>query len=448
MKRSVFSAVLISLFLVSGLSAQVQRPRIVNVPPDKSNSRSAPTPQPTQTVEADENADLPPLQKPTLGGVTTDTTTTRRPPVLQGQSTPTPTPNTTTSTEEPVEDDGGVIKVETTLVTTPVSVLDRNGRFISGLQAKDFKIFEDGVEQKVEYFNTTESPFTVALVLDMSNSTKFKIEEIRAAAIDFVGKLRAQDKVMIVAFDDDVKVLSEPTNDRFALRRAIERAEIGSGTSLYDAVGYVMNRFQRMEGRKAIVLFTDGVDTTSRKTNYAGNIKEAEELDALIYPIRYDTYNQMQTGGTSGGGSNYPRTGGGNSGGGILGKIIIGIMTGGNVNVGGGSSGGGSGTSKAEYDRGAKYLDDLALYSGGRLFNADTTSNLDIAFANIAEELRRQYSIGYYPENEGKVGQRKKIKVRVNRPNLVVKSRDSYIVGADAPTGKPQKSTFADKFNR
>jgi hypothetical protein len=114
-----------------------------------------------------------------------------------------------------------------------------------------------------------------------------------------------------------------------------------------------------------------------------------------------------------------------NSGGGILGAILGGIF-GGNVQIGNGS-----GMSKEEYEKGLMYLQDLARVSGGRFFQAETTANLDTAFRGIAEELRRQYSIGYLPENVGQAGQRKQVKVRVNRPNAIVKTRTSYIVGED-----------------
>src|SRR5688500_11486690 len=91
-----------------------------------------------------------------------------------------------------------VIKVTTDLVTTPVSVLDRNGRFIAGLKQKDFKIFENGVPQKITLFQSEEQPFTVVLLIDISPSTKYKMDEIHFAAVTFVNQLRAMDKVMVV----------------------------------------------------------------------------------------------------------------------------------------------------------------------------------------------------------------------------------------------------------
>ncbi|MEO6589933.1 MAG: VWA domain-containing protein, partial [Pyrinomonadaceae bacterium] len=190
-------------------------------------------------------------------------------------------------------------------------------------------------------------------------------------------------------------------------------------------VNTVINQYLRtIEGRKAIVLFTDGVDTTSRRANYQSTVREAEEADAIIYPLRYDTFSDMNAGNNNGGGVYYPQRGGG----GILGGILGNIITGGNIRIGGGGNQG-SGTSRAEYETGRRYLEDLARNSGGRTYEASNAYNLDTAFANIAEELRRQYSIGYYPENVGQAGERRQIQVRVMRPNIVVRAKTSYIVG-------------------
>src|SRR6185503_12617700 len=127
-----------------------------------------------------------------------------------------------------------------------------------------------------------------------------------------------EDRVMVVAFNDRIRVLSQPTNDRATLRDAIRETDAGSGTRLYDAVDMIINEyFNKIEGRKAMVLFTDGVDTTSRRGTYESTMRDAEELDALIYPVEYDTYADMG-GGWPGGG--WPGGGGrgGNNGGGIL----------------------------------------------------------------------------------------------------------------------------------
>ncbi len=336
------------------------------------------------------------------------------PPVLVGAersgAKPKPTP--------PAGDDE-IIKIETNLVTMPVAVLDRDGRFISGLQKNDFKIFEDGIEQKVDYFQSVEQPFTVVLLIDVSPSTQFKIEEIQEAAITFVDQLRPADRVMVVSFDEHVHVLTQPTNDRYRLKSAIREAQFGDGTSLYEAVDYVINnQLRQIQGRKAVVLFTDGVDTTSRRANYQSTVREAEEVDGLFYTIRYDTSRDMN----GGGGGGYP--GRRQSGRVTMADILAQIMMGGNVNMGGGG-----GASSAEYEKGRQYLEALAQASGGRKFEAQSIYNVDSAFSGIAEELRRQYSLGYYPEKVGNLGDRRQIKIRVMRPEVVVRAKNSYIVG-------------------
>ncbi len=359
-----------------------------------------------------------------------------------GDSKPT-SPAPTNGEVVAVEDDE-IIKVETNLVTIPVTVLDRDGRFVSGLQKQDFQIFEDGAQQQVEYFASLETPFTVVLLIDVSASTQFKIEEIQNAAITFVNQLRQDDRVAVISFDEKMHVLAPPTNNRAVLRNAIQQAKFGGGTSLYEAVDYAINKeLKSIQGRKAVVLFTDGVDTTSKRATYQSTVKEAEELDAMIYPIRYDTYLDMNNGT---GGTTSTR---GQGGGSVLGQIIGAILTGGNVQVGGGRGGGGS--SQQEYEKAKKYLQDLAQASGGRHFEARSTNNLDVAFAGIAEELRRQYSIGYYPEKEGQAGQRKQIKVRVDRTNAVVRAKNSYIVGkngsnSNTATKQTSKPTIKNRL--
>lgn len=373
---------------------------------------------------------MPSKVPPTIKGDTTKTLPTeKRPPVLQGGRTVPQTTPTPVTTDEVIEDDGEVIKVETNLVTMPVSVLDRDGRFITGLQQKDFQIFENGVQQKVEYFQSVEQPFTVILLIDVSPSTQFQIDEIQDAAIEFVNQLRRDDKVQVISFDEHVHILSPVTSDRQVLRNAILRTQFGDGTSLYEAVDFVMERqLKQIQGRKAVVLFTDGVDTTSRRANYQTTIREAEESEALFYPVRYDTQSDMNGGGWGGGGGGYPqpyprrRQGG-------LGGVLGTILGGGNVRIGRGGGRGGAGSSSNEYETGRRYLEDLARNSGGRSFEA--RNDLRTAFTGIAEELRRQYSIGYYPETAGKTGDRKQIKVRVMRANLVVRAKTSYIVGAN-----------------
>ena len=347
-----------------------------------------------------------------------------RPPVLGGANYPNnrqPQPQTDPTPSGPEEVDAGdIIKVDTTLVTIPVSVMDRDGRYIPNLQKEEFRVWEDGVEQEVAFFQSVDKPFSVVLMLDTSPSTAFRLEDIQDAAISFVNQLRNDDRVMVVSFNDDIKILSEFTTDRRKLERAIEHARTDDGTRLYDAVDMVINQqLSRIQGRKAIVLFTDGVDTTSRLASYESNLMDAQELDALIYPVQYDTSEDMNSGNIQ----IAPPID-------IFGQILGGILGGGRR---GGRRGGGGGypsrrgTGRGDYEIGNQYLMELANNTGGREYHADSLQNMSYAFANVAEELRREYSIGYYPKRPPQPGQRRQIRVRARQPNLAVRSRDSYI---------------------
>jgi VWFA-related protein len=290
--------------------------------------------------------------------------------------------------------DDDLVKIETNLVTIPVSVFDRNGLYIPNLGQQDFKIFEDGKEQEIAYFGTSEKPFTVVLLLDTSPSTEYKIEEIQKAAIAFVDQLKTLDKVMVIEFDANINVLTEATNNRQKIYKAIKKADFGGGTSLYDAVDFSLRkRLSKIEGRKAIVLFTDGVDTTSYKSGYNATLRQAEEADALVFPIYYNTFLEN-----------------------LRNAVDTNAL----------------GVRAEDYAVGKKYVEELADATGGRVFRPEATpGGLTAAFEGIAEELRWQYNIGYYPSDEARAGQRKQIKVRVNRPNLVIRARDSYVVGME-----------------
>jgi VWFA-related protein len=368
-------------------------------------------------------------------------TSPSRPPVLGGNNYPNnrqPTPAAEQSQQPtgPEEVDAGdVIKVNTTLVTIPVSVMDRDGRYVPNLRKEDFRLWEDGVEQQVAFFSSVDKPFSVVLMIDTSPSTQFRLEDIQDAAVTFVSQLRADDRVMVVSFNDHISVLCDFTSDRSKLERAIRRTHTDDGTRLYDAVDAVINReLTKIQGRKAIVLFTDGVDTTSKRATFDSNITDAQELDALIYPVQYNTADDVaSTGGTV----IYPSDPVD-----VFGQILGGIFgnngRGNNRRSGGGGypRGGGRGRTN-DYLTADEYLRALADDTGGRRYQADSLQNMASAFGNVAEELRRQYSIGYYPKNPGQPGQRRQIRVRANQPNLAVRSRDSYIFN-------PNGSVMAD----
>jgi Ca-activated chloride channel family protein len=320
-------------------------------------------------------------------------------------------------------DENGTIKMDTALVTIPISVIDRNGKFVPFLTRRDFRVYEDGVEQDIEIFNSVETPFHVALVLDTSRSTIFKLEDIQDAALAFVKQLKRDDQVMVVSFDNRVRLHCDFTNDYDELRSAIYETRTGGGTKLYEAVDLVVDRLERIQGRKAIVLFTDGVDTSSRLSDYYDTIEKVEESGVLVYPVKYDTEMDDPLGGIYIPNGNpwpwpmpspFPR-----------GRRrwpfnpLISHQFPQWPQGPGGRSGG-------DYRLAARYLQELADRSGGRLHNADSLYNVSQAFLMIAEELRHQYALGYYPTNAKKDGTYRRVKVRVNKSGMIVRAREGY----------------------
>jgi VWFA-related protein len=367
------------------------------------------------------------IEAPTLAGAEDPRPT--RPPTLSGTTadaspeSSSAAKNVSPSGPEEVSE-GDVVRVDTTLVTVPVSVLDRQGRFVPNLKREDFGVLENGVEQSIAYFEPAEKPFTVALLLDTSPSTQRHASEIKEAAIGFARQLRPQDRVLIISFSDEVLLLTEATNDINTITQVVlENVKDGYSTRLYDAVHLaIRERLDRIPGRKAMVLFTDGVDTSSFSANYQSTLYEAEELDALIYPIRYDTTDYMDAYQNAGSrnvtivtrSSNWP------FGSRTTTQVIGGPPLNGGVPL--------PGTTKADYDRADQYLHALADKSGGRLYQANDPAQLSKAFTRIAQELRWQYSIGYYPkETTEESGERRQIRVRVRQSDLAVKARDSYM---------------------
>ena len=343
------------------------------------------------------------------------------PPELKTSRTsldaPLNTPVSTSLDDKEEVSEGDVVRIDTNLVTVPVSVLDRNGRFISDVQREEFKVFENGVEQKIAYFESTEKPFTVALLLDTSGSTFFHLWEIKEAAINFAKQLRPQDRVLIVTFDRLVMLLTEATNDQRVITEAVQRNAItGFSTRLYDAIDLVIKaRLNKIDGRKAIVLFTDGVDTASYQATYQSTLRKVDELDVLIYPVQYDTTDfvaaQTRTNAT----------------------IVTTTISGRNIPTQSSSQvtygtpkASGPGTSIGDYKLADQFLHQLATKTGGRLYAANERTQLSEAFSKIAEELRHQYSLGYYPQTTLQSGERREIRVRVDRPELAVRARDSY----------------------
>ena len=356
------------------------------------------------------------------------------------------------------DDDGEAVTVETNLVTLPVIVSDRGGRYVPDLKAEEFNVTEDGAEQKVSFFATVTEPFNVVLLIDTSASaTAEKMRQVQEAAVAFTNNLHEDDRVKVISFDDSVRVLCDFTGDRAALASAIRAARPGKGTRLYDAFDLAFRSLRRLKGRKAIVMLTDGVDWHSDNRTYADNRRAIEESDVLVYPVRFDTRaetEQLAREQSKGGQSvDLGTIFGGKVPGLPGGAVIRGGRTTTDRRDGGdpsrdASRGGGPGNGAGNFptsrpgddpadesisslmDRIYKladdYLNEMANTSGGRLLRADTNAMLPRAFQQIAEELRTQYSLGYYPTNSERSGKYRKIRVRATRKDVAVRTRPGY----------------------
>lgn len=308
---------------------------------------------------------------------------------------------------KPVPQDEEAIKLRTTLVQVPVVVSERGGRYVSDLTRDEFMIFEDGIKQDIELFGSVEEPFSVALLLDSSGSTEASLDQIKSAAMAFIGNLRPHDRVMVVSFNDSVEVLSELTNDTTKLAAAVRSIKPGQFTQVYEAVyTAVWERLHDIQGRKAVIVFTDGIDTASSEISEEDTLDAViESEDIIVYPIRYATRDDVERrmearlrSSTSSNGSD-------------------------SVNIK-------LDQSKRELDRAYRtadeYLQQLAEMSGGIVERADRLGDLKPALGRIAEELRHQYLLGYYPSNRQRDERARRINVRVTRPNVIVRARPAY----------------------
>ncbi|MBO0799205.1 MAG: VWA domain-containing protein [Blastocatellia bacterium] len=266
--------------------------------------------------------------------------------------------------------------------TIPVTATDENGNSVGDLGKHDFHLYVDGVEQEITGFSPAGEPFQIALLIDTSRSTLTKLKDMREAAIGFVERLRPQDRVMVLSFDDQVYVESEMTDNRDEWRRAIRNTRVGRGTRIYDAIDLtITERLSRLEGRKAIVLLTDGVDIESRLATARSTIARAEAAGVPVYPIQY--LSRLT-----------PRT--------FYNQDLL-------------------RRDRDEQDR-YFYLD-IAERSGAEFHRADTVNDLKSVFRQIAEDLSHQYWLSYHPADVASDSKVKRIRVTIARRGVFAQAR-------------------------
>ena len=325
------------------------------------------------------------------------------------------------------EPEDPVIRAEVEEVLLNVLVTDRNGRPISGLERDDFRVFEDKVEQQIGAFFPVNAPFSVILLLDTSYSTYGKLAPIQDSAIEFVEKIHPQDEVMVISFDDEVYLDSDFTSNKDRAARAIKTTRTGHSTRLYDSVFLGMEEIRSRPYRKVMVVFSDGIDTTSRESTRGETIEVAKELGTTLYSIQFDTRDQMLR--PRQGPMGTPSTVPGRSPG------PLGFPTPVPGPIPGGGRGPGRSEVEAEYARGRSYLKKLASVSGGNFYEASKNLlNLGTIFSQIAEEMRSLYSISYVSKNTKRDGKFRKVAVRVDVAGARARTRKGY----RAP-GKPPK---------
>ncbi len=301
------------------------------------------------------------------------------------------------------------IRIETRLVSVPVVVGDRNGRYVPDLTAADFAVFQEGVQQKIEFFAAVEEPLTIALLIDTSQSTQPVLRDIKDSARSLIKLLSPQDRAMIVAFDYDTHVLSELTSDREQLRRAINAASIPEfvGTRLRDAAWRAINHsFAGISGRKAVIVLTDGKDVDSRISRDE-LIYSLQESDTLAYTVMFKTGFGRHLTMRERHFERYWR-----------------IRDGRNVRFPGRDDPRRERAARMN-ERAIRFLQEMSETTGGRFYATDN-GRMKNALASIIEELRMQYRFGFYPPDEVVPELLYQIKVKVNRPGTVVRSRANY----------------------
>jgi Ca-activated chloride channel family protein len=291
-------------------------------------------------------------------------------------------------------------------------VSDRSGRYIPKLNRRDFNLYEDGVEQEIATFASEEVAFNVVLLLDMSPSVSGSVEAIQDACIAFVRQMRPQDRLMVISFDRRIRYLTGFTNDPRELEHAIRSTRTGSGTSVYEAVyDAVGRRLRDVEGRKALILFSDGEDTTSSSASHDDAVEMVRESDVLVYGLRFPkedyAFRMIDP-------NHFPQI------------AIPWPLPRRRSDLGTQTTPAPGSQGQRRRGRG-DFMADVATAGGGPVYDAQDVRDFSRLANQIAEELRHIYAISYYPTNKLSNGGYREVRVRVKgNDNLAVRHRKGY----------------------
>ncbi|MBX3289949.1 MAG: VWA domain-containing protein [Acidobacteria bacterium] len=278
---------------------------------------------------------------------------------------------------------GEVIRVETNLITVPAVVTDRQGRNQADLKVEDFEIFEDGKKQEIAYFSSSDQPITVFLLMDVSDSVRAEITEIARAATAFIGKLQGTDSIMAAQFSWRTEMVIPKTKVADLKGRLTLRISEGDPeTLIYDAVKFAQRRMDGIQGKSAIIVLSDAMGS-GLSASYKSTIKDAQEQEPVFYTMHFGVSRERPFADPK--------------------KF-------------------------AKYrDTSISYMKTLAEMTGGRYYQFDSVNDIDGTFNEILTDLRRQYQLGYYSDSPGKNGEKRKITVKVNRPDVAVRSRNEVV---------------------
>lgn len=304
-------------------------------------------------------------------------------------------------------EDGDDITVDSSLVRLNVGVVTSSGRPVINLDRSDFKLYEDGVEQKILRFEPTARPFSVVMILDMSGSTLGFRNNIKMSALRFVDALAPDDRVAVIEFYDKVNVLNEFTTDRRKILNSIEVANGRGKTRLYEALDKALSRLAAEENRrKAIIVLTDGKDTELEQADRRILSKlDDDKMAGAIDPGQNQTLNRILERSSAMGVTIYPLA----LPSGDPSKLADPLP----VQVG-------------VYTAARSRLDLLARRTGGTLNTIDRLEELSVLYAKVAAEVRSLYTIEYEPQNTKRDGKWREIKIEVTRPDLISRTRPGY----------------------
>jgi Ca-activated chloride channel homolog len=331
------------------------------------------------------------------------------------------------TTPEKPESQGEVLRVDTDLVSVEVAVTSRSGaRSAAGLKAEDFVVYEDGVRQRVSNFSTTDVAFNLVLLIDTSGSAREEVDLMRKAALRFLDELRPQDRVALIGFSDKIVLLQGLTGNRRLVEKALTRLEPGRGTSFYDTLQLTLEEVLKTEaGRKAVVALTDGVDSYGAGS-YNDLLPLVESAQASLYFLEVDTEAKTESG-MMRDCSDKKRFEFGEK---QLRKYVEEYASGADA----AQYQDHCSLSRLErmqinrrlYESARRELREMAEKTGGRVYPVKQLPQLEPAYAQIAAELRTQYSLGYYPTNEKRDGKWRTLRVEVKRPGLEAKAKPGY----------------------